>query len=97
VDLKHALRLARQKVLALWPELASVEPRVAARSKRQPTARLLSKLEVPAAVRATSSEAEEVTFTFAGKLCTPEGDTIPRVARVTVRDGRGVVRATISR
>lgn len=41
-------------------------------------------------------EPEEITFTYAGELRTPDGDRLPRVARVTVSASGEVVRAVIS-
>lgn len=95
MDLNQALRLARQRVAALWPELSAVEPRVDTGGARRPSPKQLRRLNLPAAAQPPAPA--EVTFTFAGQFRTPEGDSVPRVARVTVRDGRGVVRATLSR
>jgi hypothetical protein len=45
----------------------------------------------------TSAGAAEYTFTFAGQVRTPEGYTMPRVARVTVDTNRRVIKATTSK
>lgn len=95
MDLKLAEHLARQRVQELWPELAATQPIIAPRRRRASAFPGVSKLTVNSASRAFS-EGEEITFTFAGELRTPEGDQLPTVARVTVRGG-DIVRATISR
>jgi hypothetical protein len=92
VDLKTAEGLARQRVTALWPELAEVQPTIAARRRAAVVPRASTRDAVT-----SGREQDEITFTFAGTLRTPEGDLKPRIARVTVRAGSGVVRATLSR
>lgn len=96
MDLKRAEQLARQRVLALWPELADAELRVAPRCRSVPAPGELSRLALDGGSPG-SVDPEEMTFTFRGELRAPDGERLPRVARVTVRAGVGVVRATLTR
>lgn len=95
MDIKHAEVLARQQVLALWPDLAGVEPSIAPRTHHRPAPAALTALGVGQAGEAP--EGEEYTFTFKGSVRTPEGYTLPQVARVTVNMLRGVVKVSGSR
>lgn len=78
-----ARALACATVARQWPELAGVEPIVTQRRQVVP---------------ARTAQSDEYTFTFSADLRTPEGFTMPRVARVTV-DGQRcrVVKAVASK
>jgi hypothetical protein len=96
-----AREVARAVVARQWPELAGVEPTMAPRGRHAPNADDLRRLgaESPSALNggATPPTHAEYTFTFAGQVRTPEGYTMPRVARVTVDDKQRVVKATTSK
>jgi hypothetical protein len=81
-----ARAIARAEVARRWPELADIEPTVAPRQQCLPEAAELGRLG-----------AGEYTFTFAGKVRTPEGYLMPRVARVIVDSRRRVVKAVASK
>src|SRR5262245_51906879 len=94
-SLAAAREVARSVVAREWPELAQVEPTVAPRQRHIPTAEELGRLG--AAARPAPPDSTEYTFTFAGQVRTPEGYTMPRVARVTVDSHHRVVKATTSK
>src|SRR5262245_48832705 len=93
--LAAAREVARALVARLWPELAGVEPIVAPRERHTPAAEDLRRLgeAAPAAPIGREVPNGEYTFTFAGQVRTPEGYTMPRVARVTVDANQQVVKA----
>ncbi len=93
--LAAAREVARAVVAQQWPELAEVEPTVTPRRRRVPDEAALRRIgaEAPAA----PSETVEYTFTFAGEVRTPDGYTMPRIARVTVDSRQRVVKATTSK
>ncbi|HEX5691964.1 MAG TPA: hypothetical protein VFX76_18245 [Roseiflexaceae bacterium] len=98
--LSAAREVARALVAQQWPELAEIEPTVAPRARRAPTADDLRRMGTPAGAftsASASTATAEYTFTFAGQIRTPEGYTMPRVARVTVDSNRRVVKATTSK
>jgi hypothetical protein len=95
--LAAAREVARALVARQWPELAEVEPTVAPRTRRAPSADDLRRMGTPAGTFTSASSSAEYTFTFAGQVLTPEGYTMPRVARVTVDSNRRVVKATTSK
>jgi hypothetical protein len=102
-----AVAVAREVALAevarRWPELVGVEPTVTLRQQRwtelAETGRLGAGLPGPApgARRSDGAVPAEYTFTFASHVHTPDGYTMPRVARVTVDAQRRVVKATTSK
>jgi hypothetical protein len=89
-----AREVARTVVARQWPELADVEPTVAPRARPPSGADDLFRLDTAAA---TAPPNGEYTFTFTGQVRTPEGYTMPRVARVTVDAQQRVVKATTSK
>jgi hypothetical protein len=97
--LAAAREVARALVARQWPELAGVEPTVTPRGHYTPSAEELQRLgtAAPAAGSNGGVSNGEYTFTFAGQVRTPEGYTMPRVARVTVDAHRRVVKATTSK
>jgi hypothetical protein len=92
--LAAAREVARALVARLWPELAGIEPTVAPRGRHAPGAEDLRRLGAAAPGAPPNGE---YTFTFAGQVRTPEGYTMPRVARVTVDANQQVVKATTSK
>lgn len=92
--LAAAREVARALVARLWPELAGVEPTVAPRRRHAPDAADLRRL---GAATPGALPNGEYTFTFAGQVRTPDGYTMPRVARVTVDANQQVVKATTSK
>ena len=95
-----AREVARALVEQQWPELAGVEPTMALRGRRAPSADDLRRMGTPPGAfgsAAAPAQTLEYTFTFAGQVRTPEGYTMPRVARVTVDANRRVVKATTSK
>src|SRR5512147_3170346 len=86
--------VARALVARQWPELAGVEPTVAPRGGYTPSAEDMRRLgaALPGASSNGTMPNGEYTFTFAGQVHTPEGYTMPRVARVTVDANRRVVK-----
>lgn len=97
MDIQAAETLARQKVVALWPELAGVTPVVAPRQRFVPSPELLARLNLAQEPRCPAADGDEYTFTFAAELSTPEGQSFPKVARVTVNTRSGVVKACVSK
>jgi hypothetical protein len=95
ITIKDAESLARDKVVALWPELARVTPSVSRRQYHVPSRETLNDLGVERLCR--PPEGDEYIFTFAGQVETPDGHTLPRVARVIVNTQQGVVKTTVSR
>jgi hypothetical protein len=95
-----AREVAQALVARQWPELASIEPTMAPRGRRSPSADDLRRIGAPNGAfgkAAAPAPADEYTFTFAGQIRTPEGYTMPRVARVTVDARQRVVKATTSK
>jgi hypothetical protein len=92
--LAAAREVARAVVARQWPELANVEPTVAPRQRHTPGADDMRRLGASAS---TAPPSGEYTFTFTGQMRTPEGYTMPRVARVTVDTQQRVVKATTSK
>lgn len=88
--------VARAEVARRWPELAGVEPTVAPRARAVPSAAELERAGVIGLAPAASASAE-YTFTFTGHTHTPEGYTMPRIARITIDSQRRVVKATTSK
>ncbi|HEX9373553.1 MAG TPA: hypothetical protein VF897_21245 [Roseiflexaceae bacterium] len=94
-----AREVAQAEVARRWPDLAGVEPTVTLRQQHVPGGGDLSRLGAGAAspAPAPARESPEYIFTFAGQIRTPDGYTMPRVARVTVDSRRRVVKATASK
>jgi hypothetical protein len=98
--LAAASEVARALVARMWPELAGVEPTVAPRGQHAPGTDDLRRMgeAAPGAPYASAAPPNgEYTFTFAGQVRTPEGYTMPRIARVTVDANQQVVKATTSK
>jgi hypothetical protein len=100
--LAAAREVARAVVARQWPELAGVEPTVAPRGRHAPGADDLRRMGAAVAPGARArngapAAADEYTFTFAGQIRTPDGYTMPRIARVTVDSHQRVVKATTSK
>jgi hypothetical protein len=93
-SLAAAREVARAVVARQWPELADVEPTVTPRGQHAPAADDMRRLGADAPVAPSRGE---YTFTFASQVRTPEGYTMPRVARVTVDTHQRVVKATTSK
>src|SRR5262249_40582386 len=91
--LAAAREVARAVVARQWPELANIEPTVTPREHHTPADEDMRRL---GAVAPTPPKGE-YTFTFTGQMRTPEGYTLPRVARVTVDAQRRVVKTTTSK
>ncbi|HNP74483.1 MAG TPA: hypothetical protein PKK15_25400 [Kouleothrix sp.] len=89
-----AREVARAEVERRWPELAGVEPTVTLRARHMPAP---AELERVGAVPLATAAGAEYTFTFAGHTHTPDGYTLPRIARVTIDAQRRVVKATTSK
>jgi hypothetical protein len=89
IDIRHAEMLACQRAYTLWPELVGVRPSMTPRRRSLPAA--------GESVAAAGVEPEEFVFTFRTQLRTPDGHTLPRIARVTVNAREGVVKETISK
>lgn len=92
--LAAARAVAREVVAKQWPELADVEPIVSKRVHGQPSAAPRQGIR-QSATKATPETL--YTFTFATDIRTPEGYTMPRVARVTVDSRQRVVKAITSK
>jgi len=92
--LAAAREVARAVVARQWPELADVEPTVTPRERRTPDADDMRRL---GSAVSTAPPSGEYTFTFTGQMRTPEGYTMPRVARVTVDAQRRVIKTTTSK
>lgn len=95
-SLQAARAVARAEVQRKWPELADVEPKVTQRKHRLPESSELRQLGLERRRRVPLPN-EEYTFTFATEVRTPEGYTMPRVARVTVDSHQRVVKAVVSK
>ena len=89
--------VARAEVARRWPELAGVEPTVTPRSQCVPSAPELERAGAAGPAPLATPAGAEYTFTFAGHTHTPDGYTMPRIARVTVDSQRRVVKATTSK
>lgn len=88
--------VARAEVARRWPDLANIEPTCSRRVRGQPSPeRETAGSAGPAPV--AEHDQVEYTFTFAGHTHTPDGYTMPRIARVTVDAERRVVKATTSK
>lgn len=87
--------VARAEVARRWPDLANIEPTCSQRLRAQPG----PERELAGAAGPAPSQPElvEYTFTFAGHSHTPDGYTMPRIARVTVDAQRRVVKTTTSK
>jgi hypothetical protein len=92
--LAAAREVACAVVARQWPELADVEPTVAPREQHAPAADDMRRLGTDVPVAPSRGE---YTFTFSSQVRTPEGYTMPRIARVTVDTHRRVVKATTSK
>lgn len=88
--LARAREAARAEVARRWPELAGIEPSVTQRVRAEGAG---SAGPAPLA----EADGPEYTFTFAGHTHTPDGYTMPRIARVTIDARRRVVKATASK
>lgn len=99
IDLAEAEQLACDRVKRLWPELGSVRPSIARRQRYIPSADVLQAMGVERAGAAPAgpAPAEEFTFTFNGRIRTPDGHSVPRVARITVSTNGKVVKASVSK
>lgn len=96
IDVRHAEMLARQRAYTLWPELVGVKPSRAPRQRTLPSSG--DALIAAAGVRpAASADGEEYVFTFYTQLRTPDGQLLPRIARVIVNTLHGIVKETISK
>jgi hypothetical protein len=98
-DLAAARKVASRLVAERWPELAGIEPTVTPRQYIVPPGEVLARAGVaPGTVLFRPDPAvSEYTFTFAAETHTPDGHTLPTVARVTVDSRRRVVKTTISK
>lgn len=94
-----AREIARAEVARRWPELAEIEPTVTLRARYLPAPAELERVgaAVPLPLPLATPAGAEYTFTFAGHTHTPDGYTLPRIARVTVDAQRRVVKATTSK
>lgn len=92
-----AREVARAEVARRWPELAGVEPTVTLRARRVPAPAELERVGASGPLALPRPAGAEYTFTFAGHTHTPDGYTLPRIARVTVDAQRRVVKATTSK
>ncbi len=79
--------VARAVVAQEWPELARVEPTVTVQHHAPAGA-----VDAPA-----GPTSDEYTFTFMKVTRTPDGYTMPWVARLTVDDQGHVVKVTLSK
>lgn len=91
----EARKVARDTVLKCWPEFADVDPQVSERATHELHPVDATMLGVTNG--ATNTNAAEYIFTFAREVRTPEGYTIPRVARITVDSHHQVVKAVVSK
>jgi hypothetical protein len=92
-----AREVAQAEVARRWPDLAGIEPTVTPRRRCVPEAAELGRLGAANPAPDPTATTGEYTFTFAGQTRTPDGYTMPRVARVTVDSRRRVVKATASK
>lgn len=94
--LTEARKIATDVVKRQFPEFANVEPLVSERRQRATIPPELRRLGVQSsAVRV--APITEYTFTFATEIRTPDGYTMPRVARVTVDSNRRVLKSIVSK
>lgn len=89
--------VARAEVARRWPELAGVEPTVTPRAASACHPRPSRSAGAAGPASLATPAGAEYTFTFAGHTHTPDGYTMPRIARVTVDSQRRVVKATTSK
>lgn len=92
----EAMETARGVVRERWPEFAGVAPNVSRRATHTLHSADASRLGIAgSAVRPDGTT--QYTFTFAREEHTPEGYTIPHVARITVDANQQVVKAVVSK
>ena len=89
--------VARAEVARRWPDLANIEPTCSRRVRGQPSPEREAAGAAGPAPAVAEADQVEYTFTFAGHTHTPDGYTMPRIARVTVDAQRRVVKATTSK
>ncbi len=94
-----AREVARQLVADHWPDLAEVEPTITRHHKMRPPHKVLQRAGVQPSdiVFTPDAGVAEFTFTFARETCTPDGYSLPHVARVTVDAHQRVVKTTSSK